>query len=176
MAEFELDDEEADKYAGDLIRTRILISELQPNVIGCDYLHRIMDSDASNPVSLQLHKLAGDMDAINLSSDLGERIRMANEIGSDLNRDFKVKCNSKYMLQLDSFCKSEGLSISHKTVSQVLEAPQKVANSQRVSDLLFIHTPPGHHKSHHTHANALKYCALVASAWTQIYSCGSLML
>lgn len=27
----------------------------------------------------------------------------------------------------------------------VLVAPQKVANSQRVSDLLFIHTPPGHH-------------------------------
>ncbi|MCX4279200.1 hypothetical protein, partial [Muribaculum sp.] len=27
----------------------------------------------------------------------------------------------------------------------LLVAPQKVANSQRVSDLLFIHTPPGHH-------------------------------
>jgi hypothetical protein len=45
--------------------------------------------------------------------------------------------------------------IHFNSAKMVLVAPQKIANSQRVSDLLFIYTPPGHHKSHHAQANAL---------------------
>ena len=37
--------------------------------------------------------------------------------------------------------------IHYNSLKMVLVAPQKAANSQRVSGLLFIHTPPGHHKS-----------------------------
>lgn len=57
--------------------------------------------------------------------------------------------------------------IHYDSLKMVLVAPQKVANSQRVSDLLFNCIPPGHHKSHHAHANALQYSMLCVSV--QVY-------
>ena len=52
----------------------------------------------------------------------------------------------------------------------MLVAPQKTANSQWVSGLSFIHTPPSHHISHHTHHNLLNYCVLCVLRNTHIYN------
>jgi len=45
--------------------------------------------------------------------------------------------------------------IHYDSLKMVLVAPQKTANSQWVSGLLFKYALPGHHKSHHAHANTL---------------------
>ena len=117
---FELEEEKARHYIHSLIDAQLLMSEIEPFVIGDDFLSYLCDK--LEGLNTKWNALLKDI--YNKVSLMSSRITAAKN--EQLQQDIKskleaqeIKVNPKYLVQLDCFSKSEEATVSRKVLSSV---------------------------------------------------------
>ncbi|MCU7617410.1 lantibiotic dehydratase family protein [Chryseobacterium sp. PBS4-4] len=103
----EISYEEANEFIEELIDNQVLISELEPNVSGCDFLDTLISVlsriEAKNKTAILIsikNKLA------ELDLKIGNQVSLYSEI-EDLIKSFKTDYEQKYLFQTDVYFKDK---------------------------------------------------------------------
>ncbi|REC41457.1 lantibiotic dehydratase family protein [Chryseobacterium sp. 5_R23647] len=109
----EISKEEANDFIEELIDNQILVSELEPNVSGCDYLDTIISVlykiEAKDEVEI-LVKIKEKLNQLDIN--IGNSISLYSEI-EDLIKSFKADYEQKYLFQADLYFKDEFTVSNH---------------------------------------------------------------
>lgn len=109
----EISKEEANDFIEELIDNQILVSELEPNVSGCDYLDTIISGlykiEAKDEAEI-LVKIKEKLNQLDLN--IGNSISLYSEI-EGLIKSFKADYEQKYLFQADLYFKDEFMISNH---------------------------------------------------------------
>lgn len=130
MHQFELEKEKAIQYLHTLIDAQLLVSELDPFVIGDELLVYVADKlkDKDDAWHSYLNELISLIQCLSSKEDVEKNEDIYGKIRSKLESK-GIKVNSKYLIQLDTFSQLYDGEISRrvmKTVRQGLEFLSRV--------------------------------------------------
>lgn len=137
----EISKEEANDFIEELIDNQVLVSELEPNVSGCDYLDTIISGLYKIEAKDEVEILVKIKEKLNqLDVNIGNSISLYSEI-EDLIKSFKANYEQKYLFQADLYFKDEFTVSNHwkKEIKKSLSFLNKIT-------LLSKDTPIEHFK------------------------------
>ncbi|AYN00924.1 lantibiotic dehydratase family protein [Chryseobacterium sp. 3008163] len=109
----EINHEEAKEFIEELIDNQVLVSELEPNVSGCDFLDTLISIlnriEAKNETDV-LISIKNKLTELDLK--IGNQVSLYSEI-EDLIKSFKTDYEQKYLFQTDVYFKDEFTISTH---------------------------------------------------------------
>jgi archaellum component FlaC len=103
----EVTSEDVSKFIDELIDNQILVSELEPNVSGEDFLNTIVKVLKKNEADNQIKVLSSIKEKIEiLDQNIGSSVLLYSEI-EELIKTFETEYEQKYLLQTDLYFKNE---------------------------------------------------------------------
>lgn len=122
-SEYDADEESIRYFIDQLISDKILISEIEPFVTGGDYFEYLCSvlKDTDKDLSAFLNDLKTLLAELNSADSFNERKAVSEEINAKVNSS-KIKCSSKFILQLDSVKLQSDILLSSTISEQVTES------------------------------------------------------
>lgn len=120
MSKFTVEEKDIDLYLKKLIVEKILISEIEPNIIGVDYFTRLCSllENNSNDIADYVNELKKYIHKLNLATSFGDRKSLCDSIYS-LISNHKKQFDIKYVFQLDTINKSSKIQLSSGIIKQI---------------------------------------------------------
>lgn len=120
LSVYDISKEDAKLYINQLIDKKVLISEIDPFITGEDFLTFLANrlSECKSETVEYIQALRKNLTKLNEQSSFIHREAIANDIFNMINRS-DLKCNKKYILQLDTVYKNLNLQISNIIIKQI---------------------------------------------------------
>ena len=120
-----IDEEMAQGYLQELINSQVLMSNLEPSVIGPDFTQQLIQVLQSLP---EVHPTLATLEAMvkaleGLDQQIGQPISHYEEILT-LAKSLEVEFEEKYLLQCDLELQADSIQLSHQYQKQALQAIQ----------------------------------------------------
>lgn len=109
----EINDKEAEEFIEELIDNQVLVSELEPNVSGDDFLDTLISVLKRIEAKIEVENLVLIKNKLNqLDQKIGNSISLYEEIET-LIKSFKIDYEQKYLFQTDIYFKGEFTVSNH---------------------------------------------------------------